>query len=109
MRFLAFITLGLILTGCGGTQVDFNAEIRPILNDKCVACHGGVKTSADLNLQFRDLALIGGESGEPAIVPGNAGASAVVRMISHTVAADRMPKDGAPLSDNEIDVIPPLD
>lgn len=105
MRFPAFIVLVFLLTGCGGRQVDFNAEIRPILNDKCVTCHGGVKTSADLNLQFRDLALIGGESGEPALVPGNAEASAVVRMISHPVAADRMPKDGAPLSDDEIEVI----
>ena len=105
MRFPTFMVLVFLLAGCSGKQVDFNAEIRPILNDKCVTCHGGVKTSADLNLQFRDLALIGGESGEPAIVPGNAGASAVVRMISHPVAADRMPKEGAPLSDDDIEVI----
>lgn len=99
------ILLLFFLAGCGGGHVDFNAEIRPILNEKCVACHGGVKTSADLNLQFRDLALIGGESGEPAIVPGNSGASAMVRMISHSVAEDRMPKDDAPLSEEEISLI----
>ncbi len=101
----AFILVLILLAGCGSGHVDFNAEIRPILNENCVACHGGVKTSADLNLQFRDLALIGGESGEPAIVPGNAGASAMVRMISHTVAEERMPKDGAPLSEDQIDLI----
>lgn len=106
MRFFpAYLFALLILAGCGGRHVDFNAEIRPILNEQCVACHGGVKTSAELNLQFRDLALIGGESGEPAIVPGDAGSSAMVRMISHPVAEERMPKDEPPLSEEEIDLI----
>jgi len=105
MRFPALIALALFLAGCGSGDVDFNADIRPILNENCVACHGGVKTSAALNLQFRDLALLGGESGEPAIVPGDAGASAVVRMISHADPAYRMPKDEAALSDAEIDLI----
>ena len=94
----------VLLAGCAG-KVDFNAEIRPILNTQCVACHGGVKTSADLNLQFRDLALLGGESGEPAIVPGNADASAVMKMISHVDAEYRMPKDGDPLTEEQIDLI----
>ncbi len=106
MRFFSALVLVLfLLAGCNGRHVDFNAEIRPILNEQCVACHGGVKTNADLNLQFRDLALIGGESGEPAIVPGDAGSSAMVRMISHSIAEDRMPKDEPPLSEEEIDLI----
>lgn len=105
MRFPAIIFLGVLLAGCGGGKVDFNAEIRPILNENCVACHGGVKTSADLNLQFRDLALVGGESGQPAIVPGNADASAVVRMIAHADPVERMPKDDDPLSEDEIQLI----
>ncbi len=102
--FVYFLIL-IVFAGCGRQDVDFNAEIRPILNERCVACHGGVKTSADLNLQFRDLALLGGESGEPAIVPGNASASAMVRKISHEVPQERMPKDDAPLSEEEIDLI----
>jgi hypothetical protein len=90
------------LTGCSEPHVDFNAEIRPILNEQCVTCHGGVKTKAELNLQFRELALLGGESGLPAIVPGDADASEVIRMVSHTDATQRMPQDGAPLSEHEI-------
>ena len=27
----------------GQKQVDFNHEVRPILNGKCITCHGGVK------------------------------------------------------------------
>ncbi|MDA0874296.1 MAG: PSD1 and planctomycete cytochrome C domain-containing protein [Bacteroidetes bacterium] len=104
MPRFAPILFSVLLAGCAG-KVDFNAEIRPILNTQCVACHGGVKTSADLNLQFRDLALLGGESGEPAIVPGNADASAVMRMITHADAEYRMPKDGQPLTEEQIDLI----
>ena len=96
--------LFVLLAGCAG-KVDFNAEIRPILNAQCVTCHGGVKTNAALNLQFRDLALLGGESGEPAIVPGNADASAVMKMITHADAEFRMPKDGEPLTEEQIDLI----
>ena len=104
IRFIPIVLLTMATAGCGG-PVDFNAEIRPILNENCVACHGGVKTSADLNLQFRDLALLGGESGEPAIVPGNAGASAVVRMINHSDPEFRMPKDGDPLTEDQVGLI----
>lgn len=92
----------VLLVGCADQQVDFNAEIRPILNEQCVTCHGGVKTQADLNLQFRDLALKGGKSGRPAIVPGNPDASELIKMVSHPNPADRMPKEAAPLSEEQI-------
>jgi len=105
MRRSMVIIFSVLLFGCNSGKVDFNTEIRPILNENCVACHGGVKTSAELNLQFRDLALLGGESGEPAIVPGNAGASTVMRMISHADPAYRMPKDEAALPEEHIDLI----
>jgi hypothetical protein len=94
--------LAALFAGCGPPKVDFNAEIRPILNEQCVTCHGGVKTNADLNLQFRELALLGGESGNPAIVPGDAGASGLILKVSHANPSDRMPKDGAPLTEAQI-------
>ena len=99
------ISIGIVValfSGCGPAKVDFNADIRPILNDRCVTCHGGVKTNADLNLQFRELALLGGESGNPAIVPGDADASELIRKVTHANASDRMPKDEAPLSEEQI-------
>ena len=48
--------------------VEFNRDIRPILNAHCFKCHGGVKEAGELNLQFRDQALKAGETGEIAIV-----------------------------------------
>lgn len=99
---ISLVFLVVLLTGCGPAKVDFNTEIRPILNDRCVTCHGGVKTNADLNLQFRELALLGGESGNPAIVPGDADGSELIRRITHANVSDRMPKDEAPLTELQI-------
>jgi len=99
---LPILFLAVLFSGCGSQGVDFNSEIRPILNERCVTCHGGVKTQADLNLQFRNLALVGGESGNPAIVPGDASASEMIRKVSHSNPSDRMPKDDDPLTEEEI-------
>src|SRR3712207_7289462 len=38
-------------------EVDFNAEVRPILNAKCITCHGGVKQNGGFSLLFREDAL----------------------------------------------------
>ena len=53
------------------SKVDFNAEIRPILNKKCLACHGGVRQRAELSFLFREDALVPAKSGLRAIVPGD--------------------------------------
>ena len=91
------------LTGCQGPPVDFNAEIRPILNEQCVACHGGVRRRGDLSLQFREDALAGGESGRAAIVPGDASGSPLIQLATHPDPEERMPKGGPSLSDHEIE------
>lgn len=102
MRLATLIVLA-ILTGCqSGGHVDFNTEIRPILNENCVSCHGGVRRLAELSLQFREDALAGGESGRPAIVPGDPGASALIELVTHPNERERMPKDGPALSEDEV-------
>lgn len=59
----------------------FAEKVRPLLADKCLACHGGkaddIKGSFDL--RTRETALRGGESGEAAIVPGRPAESPLYR------------------------------
>lgn len=101
--------LAASVIGCSGNgthdQVDFNRDVRPILNTECVNCHGGVKRNGDLSLLFRADALAPAESGKQAIVPGAPGKSELFRRISHPDPEERMPRDGAPLSPEEINTL----
>lgn len=39
------------------TPVDYNTQVKPILNQKCITCHGGVKKKGGFSLLFREEAL----------------------------------------------------
>ena len=47
------------LTAVAAEKVTFNKDIRPILSDKCFACHGPDRTKlkGDLSLSVRDEAV----------------------------------------------------
>ncbi|MEZ4824951.1 MAG: DUF1549 domain-containing protein [Bacteroidia bacterium] len=110
---IVYFSLGLLLlTGIGVSvfisdrnRVDFNTEIRPILNAKCMRCHGGVKRQGELSLLFRSEALKGGESGNPAIVPGSPEKSEMIARIRNHDPEERMPLEMEPLSEEEISLI----
>lgn len=61
MAHLAFLTLAAAASAsaAGEDRVLFNRDIRPILSDKCYACHGpGVKQpKGGLRLDLRKSAL----------------------------------------------------
>lgn len=86
-------------------RVDFNRDIRPILNNRCIACHGGVKQAGGFSLLFRSDALDTTESGKYAIVPGDPGKSELIRRIVHNDPDERMPPNAHRLPDREIQLL----
>ncbi len=56
------------------TRVEFKRDVHPILQARCVQCHGRGKASGRFSLESREKALEGGSSG-PAIVPGRSAES----------------------------------
>lgn len=96
----------MLMTDCAQQEkVDFNADIRPILNNKCINCHGGVKQSGGFGLVFRENALAKTASDVYGIVPGNPKKSELIKRITNHDPEFRMPLDGEPLSDEEIELL----
>ncbi|HZY80487.1 MAG TPA: DUF1553 domain-containing protein [Cyclobacteriaceae bacterium] len=85
--------------------IDFNTQVKPILNKKCIACHGGVKREADFSLLFRQEAMAKAESGKFAIVPGDASRSELIRRITSHDPEVRMPYKKDPLTKDEIETL----
>ena len=71
--------------------VDFNTQVKPIFNKKCIVCHGGVKRQGDFSLLFRIDALSRVKSGKFAIIPGDPDHSEMIRRITLSDPEDRMP------------------
>ena len=84
------------------TEVDYFQEIRPLLEKQCYDCHQGGKAQGNLRLDDHASVLEGGESDGPAIVPGNADASALLHRISSKDENIVMPPKGDQLTDKEI-------
>ena len=45
-------------------KIDYNTQVKPIFNNKCISCHGGVKAKAGFSLLFREEALAKTKSGK---------------------------------------------
>lgn len=76
------------------SAVDFQAEVRPLLADKCFQCHGPDPETrlADLRLD-RQEGLFGTRPNGVPVVAGNARESLVYQRITHANAAMRMPPE----------------
>ena len=112
-KSLIFVILALLALAIGGysclsskKSVDFNAEVRPILNQKCLSCHGGVRQAGGFSLLFEHEALANTtDSGKPAIVPGQPEQSEMIRRILHSDEELRMPLEKEPLTEAEVDIL----
>jgi hypothetical protein len=92
MKWVVFLGLALLLPAVS-FATDFERQIRPLLRQHCVSCHGAKASKADLRLDAKSFALRGSESG-PVIVPGKAADSPLYQRISSHEEGERMPPEG---------------
>ncbi len=104
---IVFALLSSSLTGAaelGERAVRFNRDIRPILSDKCFACHGpdAESVAGDLRLDLADAAVDAG-----VITPGDPEDSLLVDRIFSTDDDMVMPPSHThkPLSDSERELL----
>src|SRR4051812_5835763 len=76
--------------------VDYQSQIKPVLRERCFACHGALKQKGGLRLDTAAFALKGGDSG-PAIAPGDVAASLLLERVTAADESERMPPEGEPL------------
>lgn len=87
-------------------QIDFNEEVKPILNKHCMACHGGVKKAGGVSFLFEKDMYEPAKSGKFPVVAGDAEESEMMRRILLPEGhEDKMPKDGPPLSPEEVEIL----
>ena len=79
----------------------FNSEIRPILAQHCLACHGPDSQLSGLNLSTLEGLLAGGARHGPAIVPGHPEQSVLIRVLQGGVTPT-MPLGSPGLPDAKI-------
>src|SRR5688572_6022635 len=93
MRRLIPAALVLSTLSAGAEGQSFNRDIRPILSDKCFACHGmdAKKREAKLRLDVPDGAFAKNKEGKSAIVPGKPDESMIWHRITTADQDDVMP------------------
>ena len=93
----AWVSLASILNSnfALGTEpaIDFRRQIQPMLYEHCILCHGAdeTKRQGGLRLDVPSLATKGGESGTPAVLPGNSAASLMIQRITSSDPESIMP------------------
>jgi Planctomycete cytochrome C len=94
---------GTNLPAVADIKIDFARDIKPILDDSCIRCHGPEKPRSHFRLDSREAALKGGDNGVD-IVPGNSAGSPLIRYVAGLDPDMLMPPadKGRPLTTNQI-------
>src|SRR4051812_9907858 len=77
--------------------VDYARGVKPLLKERCFACHGALKQKGKLRLDTAAHMTKGGTSG-PAVKPGDPAASLLLERVTHPDESTRMPPEGKPLT-----------
>lgn len=79
-------------------EIDYSRQIRPLLEARCLECHGPDAQESHFRVDRRQSLLEGGDIGEPAVLVGNSGQSHLVRIVAGEDPALVMPPEGDPLN-----------
>src|SRR5262249_29987096 len=84
-------------------KIDFVRDIKPILENSCIRCHGPERPRSHFRLDSREAALKGGDNGVD-IIPGNSAGSSLIRYVAGLEPDMMMPPvdKGRGLTTNEI-------
>ena len=85
-------------------KIDYNRDVKPIINKKCISCHGGVKKQGGFSFLFEEEAKAQLKSGAFAIIPFKPNQSEIITRITSADEEERMPYKHDALSKSEIKI-----
>lgn len=108
--FFGALALAMTLGLPGASRADdapnpaaLAAGAQALLKSRCYECHGARTQKSGLRLDGREAALKGGESGDPAIIPGKGADSPLVKAVKGEIKdSPQMPPKGDRLTEAEI-------
>jgi hypothetical protein len=105
---LTAVTVTLPVCGASAEDVSFRRDIRPLLAENCLECHGpdAAAREAELRLDVRDAAVAARDDAA-AIVPGDADASGLIARVTSDDESLRMPpaETGKRLTPSQIEIL----
>ena len=72
-------------------DLTYAKDIKPILEKSCLNCHGAEKPKSKYRVDSREAIIKGGDSGDPAIIPGKSDKSPLVHYAADLVVDMEMP------------------
>ena len=100
-----FLLAAMAGTSLGdGDEVRFSEQVAPILVDRCLACHGPKKASANFRLDTFARLMADSDAGKN-IEPGKPDESLFLELIVLNEPTGRMPKNADPLPEAEVQVL----
>ena len=91
--------------GPAAAGVDFVRDIRPIFEANCYQCHNAAKHKGGLRLDSKATAFIGGDSGEPSIVPLRPDNSKLIQLVRGDDPSAVMPPKGKRLTQPQVELL----
>jgi hypothetical protein len=85
--------------------VDFARDIQPILESRCLKCHGPEKQKGGWRVDLKEVAMTGGDEHAPNIIPGKSAESPVIHFVAGLDEDTKMPSKGDPLSAEQIGLL----
>lgn len=99
------LSLGAGAAAESSNAVSFRKDIAPLLQQKCVTCHGPEKSKGGYQLHTFAALMKSGESKEAPIVAGSLQRSHLYQLITAKDADDRMPQKDDPLPPAQIALV----
>ena len=107
---ILFTLLALALLAIPATPsaraVDYLADIKPLLRERCYACHGALKQKKGLRLDTV-AAMLRGSTNGPVLVRGEPAQSGILQRVTSTNLDERMPPEheGQPFTAAQLNLL----